>query len=137
MLAAIQRCWRTLRNAPAGERFQNYHKCHRDPARPAWKRCLSFTIAIVVLALGLVALPAPGPGMVVLFFGFALLGRELLVVARALDAIEMALRRVLARLRRTWRHASTLDRVGWAMLAVTVALVLLAGPAWAAYRFLR
>jgi uncharacterized protein (TIGR02611 family) len=134
MLAKLRRSWRSLKDAPAGERFRRYHRQHSDSGRPAWKRVAWIVGGVVVIAAGIIALPAPGPGTLVIVAGFALLGRELAVVARALDWLEATLRRGVAALRRTWRGASPMGRVGLAGLAGLLGLVLLAGAGWAAYR---
>jgi hypothetical protein len=44
--------------------------------------------AIVLIAFGIV----PGPGLIFLMGGVGLIAQELLVVARALDALELQLR---------------------------------------------
>jgi hypothetical protein len=54
---------------------------------------------------GIVLLPAPGPGMVVVLVGAAMLARESLVVARACDSAEMKVRTWLRRLRRARKRA--------------------------------
>ena len=137
MLTKLKRSWRSLRDAPPGERFTRYYRNHHDADRAWWKRALSFGVALLVIAVGIVALPAPGPGTLVLALGGALLGRELLPVARALDWVEVRLRRVLSWGKRSWKHASPLGRVGLAAIAIVVALALAATAGFAAYRMVR
>lgn len=137
MFTKLKRSWRSLRDAPPGERFRRYYDDHNDADRPWWKRALSFGVALVVIAVGIVALPAPGPGTLVLALGGALLGRELLPVARALDWVEVRLRRLLSWGKRMWKHASPIGRVGLAVIAVVVALALAATAGFATYRMVR
>lgn len=80
----------------------------------------------LVMAAGLVFLAIPGPGLVVLGAGFALVARESLWVARMLDRLELAVRPLFLRLRRRWRGASSAQRAG---LAVTGSLLGLAAAA--------
>ena len=44
-------------------------------------------------------MPAPGPGLLIVFIGACMLADESLTVARALDRAELALRRLYAGLR--------------------------------------
>ena len=87
--------------------------------------------------MGIVALPAPGPGSLVIVLGAALLGRELRPVAKAFDWLELFLRRNWQRLRRTWKSASPAGRVGLTVIAGIVGLGVLAGAGLLAYRLLR
>lgn len=48
--------------------------------------------AIVLIAIGIAMLVLPGPGLIFLVGGIGLIAQELLVVARALDALELQLR---------------------------------------------
>lgn len=58
---------------------------------------------ILILLTGLVLVPAPGPGWLVVFFGLGLLGSEFLAVARFLDRSEVQLRKGSRRARTLWR----------------------------------
>jgi len=134
MLNALKREWRTLKNAPAGERFKRAHANRSDADRPLWKRAASIGLALLIIAGGAIALPAPGPGTLVLILGFGMLAREIGPVARALDWLELRLRSVWHRVRRMWRHAGTLGRVAMAAAGGLVTLSLFAAVALFAYR---
>jgi hypothetical protein len=69
-------------------------------------------VGLAVLAAGIVLLPAPGPGMVVVALGAGIVAQASLVAARALDWCELRLRAVLAWGRRVWTHAGIAARTG-------------------------
>ena len=64
------------------------------------------------MAIGAVALPAPGPGILVLALGAGMIARESRVAARVLDWIEL-------RLHGAWAWA----RVAWATAPLPVKLL--------------
>jgi hypothetical protein len=53
-----------------------------------------------LIAVGLVMLVAPGPGILVVAIGGALLAEESLLAARALDWLEVKIRRTISALRK-------------------------------------
>ncbi len=134
MFNAFKRQWRTLKTAPAGERFMRSYTNRHDTDRSWWRRALSIGFALIVLVIGLIALPAPGPGTLVVILGLGLLARDIKPAARALDWLELRLRKVWHWLRRTWRNAGTLARVGMAAAGGIVALSLFGVVALFAYR---
>lgn len=98
----------------------------RARQRRGWVRPLWIIAALVIMALGVIALPAPGPGFLVIGVGIALLARESRFAARLADALELKARALLAWMKESWRRASTPLR---AMVAVGAA-GLAAGVAW-------
>jgi uncharacterized protein (TIGR02611 family) len=89
-----------------GHRFQSVYESQQKSRRPAWIRPVSLAAGAVVIAAGIVALPAPGPGFLVIGLGGTLMARESLVAARILDWIELRLRETWAWLRKAWGRAS-------------------------------
>src|SRR5690242_10487401 len=87
VLRPLKRSLDELRHAPAGERFQRWHRKKERTARP-WARPLYLVGAVVCLAIGVVLAVMPGPA--VLFFALAggLLAAQSATVARFLDATE-------------------------------------------------
>jgi uncharacterized protein (TIGR02611 family) len=134
MFNALKREFRTLQDAPAGERFMRAYTNRNDADRSLWERGASIAIAGVVLVGGLIALPAPGPGTLVVIVGLGLLARGLKPAAVALDWLELRLRSVWRRIRRMWRDAGTLGRVGMAAVAGLIVLTLFGAVAFFAYR---
>ena len=61
---------------------------------------LTILAGTLLFALGLVMLVAPGPGILVVMVGGALLAEESLFMARALDWSEVKIRRAISALRK-------------------------------------
>jgi uncharacterized protein (TIGR02611 family) len=119
----LKREWRLLNQGIPGRRFQDVHEARAAVVRWSWVWMLS---GIVVLAAGIIALPLPGPGSLVLLVGVALLARESPVVARMADWSELRLRSSARWVSRWWRRASLAAKlaVGTLALAITGAAVL-------------
>src|SRR5262245_804730 len=136
MFSALKRELRTLKHAPPGERFTRAYESRNDEDRPLWQRLVSLGIAGVVVVVGVIALPAPGPGTLVLIVGFGLVAREIAPVASALDASEVVLRRAWRRVRVMWKNAGTLGRVGMVAVAAVLVLATVGITAIASYRMI-
>jgi hypothetical protein len=90
--------WSFLKSCRAGERFQRFHEHRRAACRGRRRRIRIIAWGLAVMALGIVMLPAPGPGTVVLLVGLALVAQASRTVARGCDAVEMRLRALASRL---------------------------------------
>ena len=89
---------RFIQGAP-GRRFSDHYARQRR-ARSLLARALAMTAAAVLLLLGSIMLVTPGPGVLTLVLGAALVASQSHRAAHGLDRLELALR---ARLRR-WRR---------------------------------
>lgn len=96
-------------------------------------RLLRFLVAALAAAIGLVLAFIPGPAVLFFLLAGALLASEWLWVARALDWLEVRLRR-LARLGgRLWRGLPAVGRV----VVVVVAATASAASTWGIYHLVR
>lgn len=93
-------------------------------------RMFFISVGLLLVAVGIFFLPAPGPGLFIILVGASLLAQESLWMARALDATELVLRDGHAWTVRWWRAAS---RTMKAFLGFTV-LVLFAAFAFGVYQ---
>lgn len=129
MFQGLKASARRFRASEPGARFQELYRSHQQRRRSPWVRWLLIVLGVAIIAVGLIALPAPGPGTLVLAAGGALLARESLAVAKGLDWLETRLRRAARWARRLW-HGTPL----WAKVVIGlagVALVALVGVgAW-------
>lgn len=125
----IRRSWRLLAGGKPGNRFEHFYRSQQEGRSPA-RKVISIVIGFAIAAAGIVLLPAPGPGMLVVALGLGLLAREFLAVARALDWLEPRLRRAIAGAARLWKRSSPLERAALVFLA----LVLTSGVALGGYR---
>jgi hypothetical protein len=92
--------WRDLKAAPPGERFELAYRSNRELGRRGWKRGAAIFGGAVLIAVGLFMLVAPGPGILVLVLGAALVAGESLLMARFLDGAEVRIRRAISTLRK-------------------------------------
>jgi uncharacterized protein (TIGR02611 family) len=120
----LEKVWQRLRQAAPGERFLGLYQEHERKRRNRWAKPLWFTIGALITVVGLVALPAPGPGMLVVALGLAILARESERVARAVDWLELRIRSMAKRGKAAWNRASLLGKVAVVgLLAGIIALV--------------
>jgi hypothetical protein len=94
VLERLRSGWRELREAPAGQRFQQRFQRPRDARRGRLRRAGTIAGGSLIVLLGVIALPLPGPGLLVIAVGALLIAEESRTAARALDALELKLRRL-------------------------------------------
>jgi hypothetical protein len=106
MLSSLKKHWREFKASKPGERFQDMHERHgRAGHRAAGvRRYLLIGLGVVLSLAGVLLLPVPGPGSLVIFVGVLMIARESLIVARMLDRLELMLRPAFLRVRRHWRR---------------------------------
>ena len=96
MLEKLKARWRPLLEDKPGHRFQNrYERRHKERSSPRAIRVGWTVLAVLLVLVGIVALPLPGPGLLVIAAGLALLAEESRTIARFLDHAEVWLRGVL------------------------------------------
>lgn len=102
--------WAHFKGGRPGDRFQAEYRRSRDqPSRPL-ARFGTLALGVVLIALGIVALPAPGPGWLIIGLGGGLVARQSLVVARVLDGLEVRGRRLGSGIKRWWKSRSRLPQ---------------------------
>ena len=122
--------WAQFKSGEPGRRFQDRYRRRRREGHGLLVKILYVSIGSVLFVLGLVMLPAPGPGFLVLFPAAALIAEESYWAARAFDAMEVKLRALGAWAERTWKRASLLLKTA----AVASAMVLVGAAGFVAYR---
>jgi hypothetical protein len=100
MLEGLRGRWRRLRAGQPGTRFQGQYRENRESRKSGWQRWGSAAAAAGLILVGVVLLFVPGPGLLLIGAGAAVLARESLAVARALDWLEIRGRRLVHRVRR-------------------------------------
>jgi uncharacterized protein (TIGR02611 family) len=99
MIERAKENWRRFKQSKPGRRFQDHHhRCQQGYGSRSYLRGL-FGIAwgLLVVVGGVIAVPAPGPGWLIILLGLGVIAGESLSFARSMDWIEVRLRR-LARL---------------------------------------
>ncbi len=130
MLEKWKKNWKEFKKAPPGERFQGMYR-RRRAGSPAV--LVGMIVAgILLIAGGVVLLAIPGPGILVIAFGGALLAEQFLFVAKAFDQLELFLSKLQRGVFAFWKRASAAVR---AAILASAALVA-AGASYAVYIFL-
>ena len=98
MFSRLHKEWSRFVKAPVGGRFQMLHAdCERGGLGG---RIARWSIGLAAIAAGIVMLVTPGPGLLTIAFGAAVIARESLPVARRCDGLEVRMRRAWERFRR-------------------------------------
>ena len=99
MFAKLRRNVRAFITVPSGQRFRAHHE--RMRAKPGLLRAvIAIGAGLLLLALGIVMMVTPGPGLIVAAIGAALIAGESLFAARILDRIDFYATRAIVRWRR-------------------------------------
>jgi len=123
MLAQWKKRLRDFEASPPGQRFERRYRNHKGSGHPA-ARIAFVVVGLLLVVGGAILLVIPGPGLLVIAFGGALVAQEFLWVAKALDWLELALRKLFRAGKRFWKKASILARA-----AVTAGAALCAAGA--------
>ena len=120
----------TFESALPGRRFEKLYEARK---RSDGTSRIAFTaIGGLLLAGRVVLLFIPGPGLVLIAFGGALVAQQSLWLARMLDRLELTLRKLLRKARSCWKRSSTAVRT--ALVAGTA--ICAAGAAYVGYLWL-
>ena len=106
MLRFLKLQWRDLKCGRPGTRFKQRWRTREQRRRSYFAKPLYMTAGLFVFLIGLVMLPAPGPGCPIVFIGAAMIAEESFWMATVLDRIELKGRRLLARVAKYWKRAS-------------------------------
>lgn len=95
MLGNLKQRWRHVRSDPPGQRFRKYYERRAKDRGSPFVRIAWSLVALMLILAGIVAIPLPGPGFIVIGVGLALLAGESLMIAKLCDQAELAIRRLL------------------------------------------
>ena len=99
MFTKMKRAWHKFAERPPGSRFKQMYKEHKAAGESASKRILLVVAGVIIIAVGIVALPAPGPGTLIIALGAGLIAAESETMATWLDKLELTLRRLWKRVK--------------------------------------
>jgi uncharacterized protein (TIGR02611 family) len=127
MIERAKENWQRFKQSKPGHRFQDHHyRCQRAYRSRSYLRGL-FGIAwgLLVVVGGVIAVPAPGPGWLIILLGLGVIAGESLFFARSLDRVEVILRRLARLVVGVWTTSTTLVKVliTLTVLACAAALV--------------
>ena len=124
MLADLKESWKTFRKGRPGDRFESFFRARRK--KRDGSRIALLIVGILLIAGGVILLFIPGPGLLLIAFGGALVAQQSLWMAKLLDEIELVARRMARLAARFWKASSIPVRA-------LVVLAAAAGSAAAAY----
>lgn len=130
MFDEMKATWRAFREADPGERFLRYHERLKEQGGKG--RVVRMLLGVLLVAAGVAMLVLPGPGILGLLFGVALVAGDSERLAKALDRLEVRARRVANRARHRWRVLGVPARVALVTLAGLVA----GAGAWLAWTWM-
>ena len=121
-LGEVKQEWKHFKHDPPGERFRN----HRDRMKDKPKRhsAIAIGFGVLLLAGGVVLLFMPGPGLLFIVFGLALVGSHSKRLSELMDRSEPRLRRLGRRTKHRWQALP-----GRAKLGVIIGLASFAAAA--------
>lgn len=104
--ASAKRLWAHVQQGHPGRRFQDHYErsVHSRQKSTLLIRILKIIGGVVLILIGLVEIFIPGPAFLFLIVGGALLATESLVVARAMDWLELKVRDAWHSVRAWWRR---------------------------------
>jgi uncharacterized protein (TIGR02611 family) len=121
MLRFLRLQWRDLACGQPGTRFRQRWRAREQRRRSYFAKPLYMAAGFCVFLVGLVMLPAPGPGCLVVFAGAAMIAEESFSMATLLDRIELKGRRMLKCGMGCWARASmALKAVSFVLAAAVV-----------------
>lgn len=127
-----KRRWREFKAAPVGQRFQQVHRRRQQARRSPWRKALFLGAGVLLMIVGVVLLFVPGPGLLVLFAGAALVARESLRFCQALDWAELRLRPLCDWGLNAWQGSP----FWWKAMLVLLTAAVLGGVGYAAWVWL-
>ena len=92
---SVARAWHRFRDAAPGHRFRAHYEHVQQESRAA--RAAHVVIGVLLIAAGLVMLFIPGPGILAILFGLAMIGGISRRVAARMDHSETRVRTWWAR----------------------------------------
>lgn len=134
MFEQLKDAWRHFRNSEPGQRFQDLksRQGNAEGRLPLWQKALFVVLGVAIIVAGVVLLPLPGPGALVVLLGLALLSWASRRVTVFLDRAELWLRAVLRTLWAWWKRAPMVAR----LLVLAVALLISGGALYGMYNWL-
>ena len=130
--SGIKQAWQQFKSAEPGNRFEDAYKRRQQASHSAWRKAAFVIVGVALMIAGIVLMPAPGPGSIVLILGAGLVAQESLYMARALDWSELRLRALASWALQFWRTASIVTRI----LLVLGGAAVAAAAAFATYKLM-
>ena len=106
MIKRAKQNWLHFKQSKPGHRFQDHHHRYQQGCigrRSYLRGFFGIVGGLLVVIGGLIAVPGPGPGWLIILLGLGILAGELLFFARLLDWVEVQLRGLARWIVGIWR----------------------------------
>jgi uncharacterized protein (TIGR02611 family) len=111
MFTELKKTWHHFRDAEPGKRFLLHYRRHQRGSRSKFATIGYLVLGVVLVAAGVLGLIVPGPGLLGIALGFAVLAQESEKASKALDRLELWIRKQVAAFKRWWKQASLPSRI--------------------------
>jgi hypothetical protein len=88
MFTTLRQHWHAFRADPPGQRFQRRYRRRNARRSGVWRKLLVIGGGLALLAIGIVMLVLPGPGLLVILIGALLIAEESLFASQRFDRID-------------------------------------------------
>ncbi len=125
MIERAKENWRRFKRSKPGFRFQDHHRRYQQGCigRSYLRGFFSIIGGFLVVIGGVVAVPGPGPGWLIILLGLGMIAGESLFFARLLDWAEVKLRRLVRRVIGIWRTSPAPVKVSIVLTILACATV--------------
>lgn len=134
MIEKIRESWQSFKESEPGQRYKDRYRRRQQSKSGEFDLGLVVSVlgGVLIVLGGIVAVPGPGPGWLIVFLGLGLVAGEFRPIARFMDWAEIRLRRLARWAAGVWANSSP------AVKALIVVAILLCAAAlgYGAYRLL-
>jgi hypothetical protein len=104
MIERAKENWRRFKQSKPGHRFQDHHHRYQRGyrSRSYLRGFLGIVWGLLVVVGGIVAVPAPGPGWLIILLGLGMIAGESLSFAHSVDRVEVGLRQLAGLVAGVW-----------------------------------
>jgi uncharacterized protein (TIGR02611 family) len=124
LLDRIKDHWQDFKRGRPGHRFQERYRRRDRQGHGLFAKAVYLVSGFGLLVAGIILMPAPGPGFLVVFVGAGLIAKESHAAARVLDWIELRLWRLTRWARRTWQSCSPALKALIVLVTALTALII-------------
>lgn len=113
MIQTLQKNIIRLQTGHPGRRFHDFYEHRQNQRNHRWTLASAATIVggLLMAGVGVILIPAPGPGALIVLLGLGLLGSEFEFIARFLDRLECKVRPSYEWTKKFWLNMSFTVRI--------------------------
>lgn len=132
MIEKMRDAWQSFKESEPGQRFKDRYRRRQQSKSGKFDLGLVASVlgGILIVLGGIVAVPGPGPGWLIVFLGLGLVAGEFRPIARFMDWAEVRLRRLARWAAGVWTSSPPAVKA----LIVVAILVSAAALGYSAYR---